>query len=226
MPNLRLCSTILFAALLGGCQAPTGSAPAQSGDGAAPSAQPVQTAALPAGPASSGTAVGARVQELRGQVGQLKSSIDQHLARLTQLRQERQATANQYYGQVGEISAKLQAGTTPSNPVLTKQWAEARGSLDRLEDNLSKVTALSNEMAVDAQTGMYLDDSTRAALSMPGALDEDHRQLRLVQADVAGSQALVGDELTDVPAERGARDRAQQYRHPGGRRAGRRIGGP
>jgi len=141
------------------------------------------------------------MQELRGQVQQLKSSIDQHLAMLRQIRMERQTAAERYYAQVGEISAKLQSGTTPSNPILTQKWTQARTSLDKLEDNLSRVTALSNDMAVDGQTGVYLDDSTRAAFLMPGALDEDHYQLRSLQAEVAGSQAEIGDELTDVTNE-------------------------
>jgi len=141
------------------------------------------------------------MQELRGQVQQLKSSIDQHLAMLREIRMERQAAAERYYAQVGEISAKLQSGTTPSNPILTQKWTQARTSLDKLEDNLSRVTALSNDMAVDGQTGVYLDDSTRAAFLMPGALDEDHYQLRSLQAEVAGSQAEIGDELTDVTNE-------------------------
>lgn len=197
MPNLRLCSTFLLAAILGGCQqAPVSSAPAQSADvDAAP------TGFAPDAPAPSGTAVGTRTQELRGQVQQLKSRIDQHLAQLSQIRQERQTVASQYYTQVGEISAKLQSGTTPSNPILTQKWTQARNSLDKLEDNLSRVTALSNDMAVDGQTGVYLDDSTRAAFLMPGALDEDHYQLRSLQAEVAGSQAEIGEELTDVTNE-------------------------
>jgi hypothetical protein len=199
MPNLRLCSTFILAAVLGGCQqAPVASAPAQS-TGASANAT-VGTSA-PALPSPSNSAVGARMQELRTQVQQLKSSIDQHLAQLSQLRQERETVAGQYYAQVGEISAKLQSGTTPSNPILTQKWTQARALLDQLADNLSRVTALSNEMAVDGQTGVYLDDSTRAALAMPGALDEDHYQLRSLQADVAGSQAEIGDELTDVTNE-------------------------
>ncbi len=120
---------------------------------------------------------------------------------LRQIRMERQTAAERYYAQVGEISAKLQSGTTPSNPILTQKWTQARTSLDKLEDNLSRVTALSNDMAVDGQTGVYLDDSTRAAFLMPGALDEDHYQLRSLQAEVAGSQAEIGDELTDVTNE-------------------------
>lgn len=197
MPNLRLCSTFLLAAILGGCQqAPVANAPAQSTD--------VDTARgsfAPGAPAPSGTAVGSRMTELRSQVQQLKSSIDQHLAMLRQIRMERQTAAERYYAQVGEISAKLQSGTTPSNPILTQKWTQARTSLDKLEDNLSRVTALSNDMAVDGQTGVYLDDSTRAAFLMPGALDEDHYQLRSLQAEVAGSQAEIGDELTDVTNE-------------------------
>ena len=199
MPNLRLCSTFLFAAILGGCQqTPVASASAQS-TGASADATAGSFAPVP--PVPSNTAVSARTQELRTQVQQLKSSIDQHLAQLSRLRQERETVAGQYYAQVGEISAKLQSGTTPSNPVLTQKWTQARGLLDQLADNLSRATALSNEMAVDGQTGVYLDDSTRAALSMPGALDEDHNQLRSLQADVAGSQAEIGDELTDVTNE-------------------------
>jgi hypothetical protein len=196
MPNLRLCSTFLLAAILGGCQqAPVTNAPARSTDDTA------AASVAPGAPAPSGTAAGARTQELRGQVQQLKSSIDQHLSQLSQIRQEWEAVATQYYAQVGEISVKLQAGATPSNPVLTQKWTEARRSLDKLEDNLSHVTALSNEMAVDGQTGVYLDDSTRAALLMPGALDEDHHQLRSLQAEVAGSQAEIGNELIDVTNE-------------------------
>src|SRR5579859_487383 len=198
MPNLRLCSTVLFAAMLGGCQqAPADSAPASGPAGNASAA--VSVAAMPSAP--SGSAVGTRTQELRSQAQQLKSSINQHLSQLSQIRQEREAAAGQYYAAVGEISAKLQAGTTPSNPVLTQKWAEARGQLDKLENNLSRVTALSNEMAIDSQTGAYLDDSTRAAFAMPGARDEDHDQLRSLQADVAGSQAEIGAELTEVTNE-------------------------
>lgn len=192
MPNLRLRSTFLLAAILGGCQ----QAPAPSAD-----IDSAPASVAPGAPAPSGTAAGSRTQELRGQVQQLKSGIDQHLAQLSQIRQERQALASQYYTQVGEISTKLQAGTTPSNPVLTQKWTEARRSLDKLEDNLSHVTALSNDMAVDGQTGVYLDDSTRAALLMPGALDEDHSQLRSLQAEVAGAQAEIGGELIDVTTE-------------------------
>jgi hypothetical protein len=198
MPNLRLSSTFLLAALLGACQqTPVDSTPAPSFD-AAPAAV---SSPAPAPVASSSAAVLARMQELRSQVQQLKSSIDQHLAQLTQIRQERQAVASQYYAEVGEISAKLQGGTTPSNPILTAKWTHARSTLDQLEGNLSRVTALANDMATDGQTGTYLDDSTRATFAMPGALDEDHYQLRALQADVVGSQAEVGDELTDVTNE-------------------------
>jgi len=197
MPNLRLCSTFLLAAILGGCQqAPVATTTAQGS-----SVDAGASGFAPAGPPPTGTAVGARMQELRGQVQQLKSSIDQHLAALREIRQERQVAAQTYYAQVAEISAKLQSGTTPSNPILTQKWTQARASLDKLEDNLSRVTALSNDMAQDGQTGVYLDDSTRAAFLMPGALDEDHYQLRSLQAEVAGSQAEIGDELTDVTNE-------------------------
>ena len=197
MPNLRLCSTLLFAAILGGCQqAPVGSAPAQSAGDAAVPVLPASAA-----PASSGTAVGARMLELRGQEQQLKASIDRHLAQLNAIRQEREAVADKYYAAVGEISAKLHVGTTPSNPILTAKWTEARGLLDQLEINLSHATALSNDMATDGQTGAYLDDSTQAAFAMPGALDEDHVQLHALQADVASSQARIGGEMIDVTNE-------------------------
>ena len=136
--------------------------------------------------------------ELRGQEQQLKASIDRHLAQLNAIRQEREAVADKYYAAAGEISAKLHVGTTPSNPILSAKWTEARGLLDQLEENLSHVTALSNEMAADGQTGAYLDDSTRAAFAMPGALDEDHVQLHALQADVASSQAKISSEMIDV----------------------------
>ncbi|GGF03638.1 hypothetical protein GCM10011611_06380 [Aliidongia dinghuensis] len=197
MPNLRLCSTLFLATILAGCQQASGSgAPAE---GAVATAAPASAA--PAAPAPTRTAVGARVDELRGEVQRLDGNIDQHLATLAQIRQERDATAGQYYAAVGEISTRLQAGTTPSNPLMLAKWAEARGLLDKLEGNLSHVSALANDMAIDGQTGAYLDDSTRAVFAMPGALDEDHAQLRELDAEVGASQAKLSGEMTAVTNE-------------------------
>jgi hypothetical protein len=198
MPNLRLCSTFLLAAILGGCQQASvgGSTPQNGGNDAAPASFAPTVAAAPAG-----TAVGARAQELRGQAQQLNTTIDQHLAQLRQIRQERDAVADQYYAAVGEISARLHVGTTPSNPIMMAKWTEARGLLDKLEGNLSQVTALSNDMAVDGQTGDYLENSTRAVFVMPGAVDEDHAQLRALEEAVGASESKVSGELIEVTNE-------------------------
>jgi len=186
-------------AILGGCQQATIGSAQSAGTNAVPAAAPSAVPSRPVAPA--GTAVGARAQELRAQAQELSGTIDGHLERLRQIRQERDAAAGQYYAVIGEIDGKLRTGTTPSNPILMAKWTEARGLLDKLEGNLSQVTALSNDMAIDGQTGAYLENSTRAVFVMPGAVDEDHAQLRALEAEVAASDSKVSGELIEVTNE-------------------------
>ena len=85
---------------------------------------------------------------------------------------------------VAAISARLQIVTTPGNPVLSSQWQSAQTELDRVFQDTSRLNELSNRIASNSALANYLVEATRAAYGIQGAVDEDHRQLSVLEDDV------------------------------------------
>jgi hypothetical protein len=150
--------------------------------GAAPIGNYAAPPTLPGSP--TGTYVGAKVVGLRGDLQRLQDNIAHQNSDLQQLRQQMGQDASGYYALVGTINSRLQIGTTPGNPELINQWNQAQGSLDRMSDEIARLNSLSNVVASDSSVAAYLLDSARAAFSLQGAVDEDHRQLRQLESDV------------------------------------------
>lgn len=142
-----------------------------------------------------GTIVGAKVQELRSDVERLEGSVNQQNATLQQLRQSIAQDSGNYFGLVGSINSRLQVGTTPGNPELLGQWNQAQASLDRMSDDVAKLNSLSNQVAQDSSLAAYILNSIGAALSLQGAVEEDHRQLHALQTEVQRTQVQVDNLL-------------------------------
>ena len=153
-----------------------------------PTAPPVGTgdfAATPVtGGSSTGTYVGAKVQALRGDLQQLQDNINRHNGALGQIRQGMAQDAATYYSLVGTINARLQVGTTPGNPELVAQWNQSQAVLDRMANDVAKLSSLSNQAAADSSVATYILESVRAVYGLQGAVEEDHRQLRLLESEV------------------------------------------
>jgi hypothetical protein len=149
----------------------------------APSAPaPVQAqATMPAGQL---TEVGRRAQQLREDLQRLSSSVSTRSTAVQQIRADAVQTAQSYQGLVAGINARLQVGTTPGNPILQSQWNQANVALDNFGSEIGKMSALSNQVASDAATAAFLLESTRAAYSLSGAVEEDHRTLASTEDDV------------------------------------------
>lgn len=144
-----------------------------------------------------GTLVGAKVQTLRGDLQRLQTDINGQNGALQQSRQKMAQDAAGYYSLVGAIQSHLQVGTTPGNPVLLNQWNQAQGSLDRMSDDIARLNSLSNQVAADSSLAAYILESVKAAYALQGAVDEDHRQLRQLEADVNRTVVLV-DQLLNA----------------------------
>jgi hypothetical protein len=141
------------------------------------------TSAAPAS-AATGTAVGQRAGQLREESSRLQSLVSTHGQALQQMRGENVDAAQRYQTLVGQINARLQVGTTPGNPILTSQWAQAQGELDRFAANIGTLSQLSGQVGSDASLGSYLLESVRNAYALSGALEDDHRQLAVVEDEV------------------------------------------
>ncbi len=149
---------------------------------------PLGTTSYDAVPVTSGpptgTFVGQKVVELRGELIGLQSVIAGNSSELQRQRDRTGRNASSYHTLVGDINAKLQIGTTPSNPVLVDQWGKAQRQLDRISRDIGKLNQLSNDIASNSSMAAYLLESTRAAYGLGGAVDEDHRQLAILEDEV------------------------------------------
>lgn len=156
-------------------------------------------AAPPVTPGSpTGTYVGAKVAALRSDLQRLQDNINQQNGALQQLRQGMAQDAATYYSLVGTINSRLQVGTTPGNPELIAQWNQAQGSLDRMSDDIAKLNSLSNQAASDSSLAAYILESVKAAYGLQGAVDEDHRQLGLLESDVNRTVVLIDRLLNSL----------------------------
>ena len=145
-----------------------------------------------------GTFVGAKVGQHARELEALKSSIGNGNARFQQLRAVTEQNAQRYYAIVAAISARLQIGTTPGNPVLVSQWNTAQSELDRILTDIAALNTLANDIAGQSAMSAYLIESITAAYGLSGAVEEDHRQLALVEDEVNRTVVLIDRMLGEI----------------------------
>ena len=189
---------------------PSGKPAAQAAQPAAapaPSAAPQQVAAtatsqpalgsssfVPAGVTqgdATGTFVGKKVQELRDELQKLQSSILQHNGQLQSVRSRIVESSQQYHGTIAAVKSRLQVGTTRGNPVLVQQFNTAQQDLNRLSQDIGEMNKLSTGVASDSTLASFLTESVRAAYKVSGAVDEDHRQLAILEDEVDQTVVLI-----------------------------------
>lgn len=145
-----------------------------------------------------GTFVGKKVVQLRDDLATLQQTISRLNERLQAIRAATVRDATGYHGLIAGISARLQVGTTPGNPVLERQWSQAQASLNLLENDIAAMHTLANRVTSDAALASYLLQATQAAYSMSGAVEEDHRQLAILEDDVNRTVVLIDRLLTEI----------------------------
>lgn len=153
-----------------------------------------QTSFVPAGVTPgdvTGTFVGKKVQELRSELQKLQSSILQHNEQLQGLRSRIVESSQQYHGTIAAVKSRLQVGTTRGNPVLVQQFNTAQQDLNRLSQDIGEMNKLSTGVASDSTLASFLTESVRAAFKVSGAVDEDHRQLAILEDEVDQTVVLI-----------------------------------
>ncbi len=156
---------------------------------------------VPTGPAPgmpTGTVVGQRIAQLRAELQALDGRVGNNNTRLQQLRAMTAANAQRYHGTVAAITARLQLGTTPGNPIVVNQWNAAQADLDRLSADIGAMNALSASVAENAGTAEFLLESARATFGLSGAIDEDHRQLEILEDEINRSLVLIQRLLSEL----------------------------
>ncbi len=145
-----------------------------------------------------GTFVGKKATELRGELNRLQASIGEHNAALQLVRGKIVQDSQRYHTTVGAINARLQVGTTPGNPILVQQFNSSQADLDRLSADIAEMNSLATNVAGASTMSAFLSESARAAFGISGAVDEDHRQLTILEDEVNRTVVLIDRLLKEV----------------------------
>jgi hypothetical protein len=147
---------------------------------------------------ATGTAVGQRVQQMRDDLRRVQAQLGGENDSLQGARNESRRSAASYHTLKGTINARLQVGTTPGNPELVNQWNEAQRELASVDRLINEMNAIANNTASTASLASYLVESTRATYSISGAVDEDHRQLAILEDEVNQTMVLIDRLLYEL----------------------------
>lgn len=162
---------------------------------------------------STGTFVGQKVQQMRGELGQLQQQVTQRNQALQGVRSQATQNSQRYHGLVAAVSTRLQMGTTPGNPILINQWNQAQVQLDQMAGDINQLSSLGNQVAADSAMATYLLQSIKSTYSLSGAIDEDHRQLAVLEDETAKTVVLIDRLLGEL-----SQDVARQTNYVGSER--------
>lgn len=150
---------------------------------------------------ATGTPVGQKVQELRGDLAKLQASVATQNQTAQTLRAQASQRNETYRQTVAAINSKLSAGTPPGNPELLKQWNTAQTQLDQINAALGPMIKLSDQISANASGANYLLASTRQANKIAGGVDEDQRQLHVLEDEVNRTASQIDRMQSDLTDE-------------------------
>jgi len=185
----------LAAIVLGGCE-PGG-----------PFGQTPSGASNPAISQTGTQTVKQRIVQLRSDQQALAAGLSKQHETLNAARGQISADSSTYSSLVSSMTARLQAGTTPGNPELVAQWNDAQARLDAITVAVGQLNSLASQVTTQASVAGYLVDNVRAAYSVGGAVEEDHRQRRSIESDTSRSiqdvDRLIGDLNAEISRQNG-----------------------
>ena len=147
---------------------------------------------------NTGTFVGQKVSMLRGELQRMRQQTRQWNGSLQQIRRQTGTHSQAYHSSIGSINARLQVGTTPGNPFLVQQWNVSQSALARIDTDIARMNSLANSVAGTSTMSSYLLETTRAAYGLSGAVEEDHRQLAILEDEVNRTVVLIDRLLNEL----------------------------
>ena len=127
------------------------------------------------------TVVTLKASELDRELKRLQDNTNLYTRRFQELQNNGETQAAVYYKLVASVSADLQTGTTPGNPILVDRWNTAQEKLNALSDGASLLNTLAMDLSYQASNLAFLLESTQAAFALSGAVDEDHKKLTAIE---------------------------------------------
>ncbi|KLN62397.1 hypothetical protein WH96_02520 [Kiloniella spongiae] len=147
-----------------------------------------------------GTHVGKKVEELRGDLSRLQARLIHHNNNLQTQRNNARGSAGTYHSIIAAMNTRLQVGTTPGNPQMVNGWNKAQQELEAVGASITNLNSLSNEAGSTSALAAFVLDSAKSTYELRGALDEDHRQLAVLE-DEANQTVVILDRLMNELTE-------------------------
>ena len=149
----------------------------------------------------SGTFVGQKVGPLREDLVAVLDAFNIHRDSYEEIKSRVYGASTEFYGTVAAINTKLQLGTTPGNPVLVRQYDQAQSELDNIEEYMREINLLNQKVNADAGVVALLKSTLNKTLRLAGAIDQDHRQLELLEDDTEKLEIDIARLINEITEE-------------------------
>tara|TARA_Y100000590_G_scaffold54755_2_gene57216 strand:+ start:1404 stop:2561 length:1158 start_codon:yes stop_codon:yes gene_type:complete len=149
----------------------------------------------------SGTFVGQKISPLRSDFNAVLEAFSMHRDDYEEIKSRVYGASTEFYGTVAAINTKLQLGTTPGNPVLVRQYDQAQGELDNIEEYMREINLLNQKVNADAGVVALLKSTLNKTLRLAGAIDQDHRQLELLEDDTEKLEIDIARLINEITEE-------------------------
>jgi hypothetical protein len=177
--------------------APSAGAPVASNAGGIAPMVTITPVAIESG-SDTGTAVNKTIQGMRASVAGLETKLAANAQRLVDLRNNGASSAGSYQEAKAQITTRLQVGTTKGNPELVSLWNSAQTSLDALTGSINALNTLGTDVSNDSSSAHFALDQIGATFNVSGAVDEDHRQLSLLQDETSQTLVMIDRLLSEI----------------------------
>src|SRR3546814_20919442 len=99
------------------------------------------------------------------------------------------------------MNARLQVGTTPGNPELVAQWNQAQAELQQVGASIAALNILASQVSGTASLSAFLLESTSTTFELRGAVEEDHRQLDVLEDQVNKTVVVIHRLLNEYTSD-------------------------
>ena len=152
--------------------------------------------------------VSKKVAAIETKLRQIQKNIKKDSDTFRELKNKSAEESARFYGHVANIRSRLQIGTTPGNPELTEMWKQASALLAGSDKNMAETAKLSSEMARAKNELDSLQETIRETFSVPGAMEIDHENLKLLEDEASQTIVSVNRLISDLSIQI---TRQQQY---------------
>ena len=149
----------------------------------------------------SGTFVGQKISPLREDYTAVQDAFLIHRDSYEEIKSRVYGASTEFYGTIAAINTKLQLGTTPGNPVLVREYDRAQGELDNIEEYMREINLLNQKVNADAGVVALLKSTLNKTLRLAGAIDQDHRQLEILEDDTEKLEIDIARLINEITEE-------------------------